>query len=249
MVHNSSMSGALLGLPQDVRYGLRTLAKNPAFASVAILTLALGIGANTAIFHVLDSVLLRSLPLPNSGELALLTDPNSAGHAYGSQSGERTLLAYWEFQYLRDHNDVFSGVFAADSQLSRSQVSISRGGAPELAKVRLVSGAYFKRSASLGPGPRIDPDTGPAPRLSPLSATPTGSAASRIIPPFSEPVSGFTTRPSKSSPSRRPDFSVSEWAKRPTSGFLSACRTRFIRAGISCFPPHPGSWTSRFGWK
>jgi predicted permease len=133
------------GLLQDIRYGCRTLAKNPAFALVAILTLALGVGANTAIFNVLDSVLLRTLPVPHPHELTLLTDPESHGHAYGSQSGERTLLAFWEFRYLHDHNEVFSGVFAADSELAKIQVIISRGPAhqQEPVNVRLVSGDYF----------------------------------------------------------------------------------------------------------
>jgi predicted permease len=140
------------GLFQDLRYGCRTLAKNPAFAIVAILTLALGIGANSAIFNLLDSALLRPLPLPHSDELALLTDPEAHGHAYGSEDGDRTLLAYWEFQYLRDHNSAFSGIFAADSQLAKSQVIVSRAGVQreEPAAIRLVSGDYF---ATLGVTP------------------------------------------------------------------------------------------------
>ncbi len=153
------------GLFQDLRYGCRTLAKNPAFAMVAILTLALGIGANTAIFNLLDSALLRPLPLPHSDELVLLTDPEAHGHAYGSQDGDRTLLAYWEFQYLRDHNSVFSGIFAADSQLAKSQVIVSRGIASpgnvqreEPATIRLVSGDYF---ATLGVTPILGHLFGP----------------------------------------------------------------------------------------
>ena len=142
-------------LLQDVRYALRMLLKNPGFTIVAVLTLALGIGANTAIFSVLDSVLLRSLPVSHPEELSLLTDPDSHGLSFGSEGGERSLLAYSEFQYLRDHNEVFSKIFAADSQLPDVDLTIgnSSGGADvqkETARIRLVTGDYF---STLGVSP------------------------------------------------------------------------------------------------
>lgn len=137
-------------LLQDIRYALRMLLKTPSFTVVAVLTLALGIGANTGIFSVLDSVLLRSLPVSHPEELAVLTDPDSHGASFGSEGGERSLLAYSEFQYLRDHNEVFSKVFAADSQLPDVDITIgnssSNAGAGvqrETARARLVTGDYF----------------------------------------------------------------------------------------------------------
>ena len=135
-------------LLQDIRYALRMLVKAPGFTAVAVLTLALGIGANTAIFSVLDSVLLRSLPVSHPEELALLTDPDSHGSCFCSEGGERSMLAYSEFQYLHDHNEVFSKLFAADSQLPDVDIAIGNSSASgdaqkETARVRLVSGEYF----------------------------------------------------------------------------------------------------------
>jgi len=66
-------------IAQDLRYGWRTLWRNPAFALIAVITLALGIGANTAIFTLVHAVLLRSLPVANPGQLYSLGDNNTAG--------------------------------------------------------------------------------------------------------------------------------------------------------------------------
>src|SRR3984885_1619101 len=117
-------------LLQDVRYALRTFLRNPGFAFIAILTLALGIGANTAIFTIFDSVLLRKLPVANPQQLVMLTDPDARGASTGSESGERHLLAYSEFEYLRDHNEVFSGIFAADSSAVDLPVTIANASEP-----------------------------------------------------------------------------------------------------------------------
>ena len=145
----------MANLWQDLRFALRILAKSPGFTLIAVLTLALGIGANTAIFSVLDSVLLRSLPVPHPEELVTLTDPDEHGSSFGSEGGDRSLLAYSEFEYFRDHNEVFSEIFAADSSLPQLEVTIpdsssNTGAQKESARVRLVSADYF---ATLGVTP------------------------------------------------------------------------------------------------
>ena len=145
----------MANLWQDLRFALRILAKNPGVTLIAVLTLALGIGANTAIFSVLHSILLRSLPVSHPEQLVVLSDPDEHGANFGSQGGDRSLLTYSEFEFFRDHNNVFSEIFAADSSLPQLEVSVlnssaSGGAQKESAHVRLVSGEYF---ATLGVSP------------------------------------------------------------------------------------------------
>ncbi|HXW56502.1 MAG TPA: ABC transporter permease [Candidatus Cybelea sp.] len=131
-------------LCQDLRYGVRLLGHSPGFTAVAVLTLALGIGANTAIFSVLNSVLLRDLPVRDPDQLVLLTNPDAHGMETGFGDGPRDFLTYPEFQELERRNDVFSGLLAAASSLPLLPVETAGGtGQPVFGRVSLVSGSYF----------------------------------------------------------------------------------------------------------
>lgn len=127
---------------QDLRYALRTLVRKPGFASVAILSLALGIGANTAIFSLLNSIRLSALPVTRPEELVILTDPSDSGLDIGWHSGDRKLLTYPEFLQLRDRTSSFASLMASQSSVSRVPARIN-GGAPEDLQTRMVSAEYF----------------------------------------------------------------------------------------------------------
>src|SRR5215469_3803417 len=94
-------------IPGELRYAGRVLKKNPVFTVVAVLTLALGIGANTAIFTLLDQILLRLLPVKDPQHLVLLT---MRGSHYGSNWGGNA-ISHPMFRDFKDHNQVFSGMF------------------------------------------------------------------------------------------------------------------------------------------
>ncbi len=123
---------------QDVRYGLRMLAKNPGFASIAILTLALGIGANTAIFSLMDQILLRRLPVTRPDELVILRSPGRAeGHVWTDGDGAQS-FAYPAYKGLRD-NTAVAGMLARFA----FDASIASHGQTERGLGELVSGNYF----------------------------------------------------------------------------------------------------------
>jgi predicted permease len=126
---------------KDLRYALRQFAHNRTFSTVAVLSLALGIGANTAIFSVFNAALLKSLPVRNPQELVILTNPDHPGVYIGSANGERDLLTYTEFENLRDRSTTLD-LCASESSLNRWSVRIA-GGSQEDARGRLVSEEYF----------------------------------------------------------------------------------------------------------
>ncbi|HVH85867.1 MAG TPA: ABC transporter permease [Terriglobales bacterium] len=130
-------------LLQDLRYALRMLFKSPAFTSIAVLTLALGIGANTAIFTLVNALLLKTLPVRSPQELVVVGDPTAANErANGTPQVE--VVSYPLYKELRDHNSVFNGLCAAASD-HHTEVDIGQGDDPSSKKIvlRMVSGNYF----------------------------------------------------------------------------------------------------------
>ena len=127
---------AAMRLSQDVRDAVRQLRRNPGFASAAILCLALGIGANTAIFSLLDQVLLRRLPVANPDELVQVA---YNGSHMGVIMGQAGVVSYPAYREIRDTNEVFTGILGR----FRVPLSVAYSGRTELTAGELVSGNYF----------------------------------------------------------------------------------------------------------
>src|SRR5438552_3290784 len=140
-------------LTQDLRYGLRMLARNPGFTAVAVIPLALGIGANTAIFSLIDAVLLRMLPVQNPRQLVLL-DWASHGWPEGTVNGlsgtwdhdkngrlTSTSFSYPIYEQIRARNQVFSSVTALAG--NGSELNVGYNGQPGRADGELVAGTFF----------------------------------------------------------------------------------------------------------
>jgi len=125
---------------QNIRYAWRQLRKKPGFALVAVLTLAVGIGANAAIFSLVDQVLLKSLPVTDPDRLVMLKFTGSdTGHtsSYGGDQGQ--YFSYPMYRDLRDQNTVFAGMLC----MFPAQVGVQWHNVPTLANSELVSGNYF----------------------------------------------------------------------------------------------------------
>src|ERR1700722_144352 len=120
---------------KDIQFALRAFRKSPVFTAVALLSLALGIGANTAIFTLLDQVLLRLMPVKNPQELVLL---HMEGFHYGSNWGDNA-ISYPMYRDFKANNVVFTGMFSRYA----SQFSLGFNGTMELVNGELVSGTYF----------------------------------------------------------------------------------------------------------
>ena len=120
---------------QDLRYSLRALRRSPIFLTVAVLSLALGIGANTAIFTLINQLILQRLPVKHPEQLVMLA---GRGKHYGGNNGPDR-LSYPMYREIRDKNQVFSGMFCTYP----ATVSATFQGSTELIGADLVSGNYF----------------------------------------------------------------------------------------------------------
>jgi predicted permease len=124
----------------DLRQALRSFAKNPAFTAVVVLTLALGIGANTAIFSLMDQVLVRLLPVKDAQRLVLLDGPGSFSGRTSSHSNTFIPMSHPMFERLRDGNTVFAGMLAEYT----TSIHLGEGGQTDDVRADLVSGTYFE---------------------------------------------------------------------------------------------------------
>ena len=134
-------------LIKDLKYGISGLVRRKGFAAIAVLTLALGIGANTAIFTLVNAVMLKSLPVSHPEQLVLFSDATGEGVSVhdSPMTGEWKRFSYPSYVYFRDHNQSFQDIAALRSGESRLSVrpAEKRGAAATRASGHLVSGNYF----------------------------------------------------------------------------------------------------------
>jgi MacB-like periplasmic core domain len=130
---------------QDVRYGWRQLMKSPGLLAAAVLSLALGTGANTAIFTLIDRLMLQLLPVRDPASLVLFYDGISTG-VYGGDKVQNFIFSYPYFRYLRAQNTPFEDLCAFRQGIDRVVLHAPGDllGRPEYASVHLVSGNYFR---------------------------------------------------------------------------------------------------------
>jgi len=129
------------GFLQDVRYAVQQLLKSPGVTLVALLSLALGIGANTAIFSLMDTVMLKSLPVKEPVQLVLFGNGLDSGISDGFPNP--WLYSYPFYREMRKRNQVFSAVAAAFSMTDRVHGTVAGRSDAETMNIQMVSGTYF----------------------------------------------------------------------------------------------------------
>jgi len=148
----------------DLKLALRTLARSPGITIIGIITLALGIGANTAIFSLADQILLRTLPVQDPSRLVALQSPGpQRGHIW-SDGDSAESFTFPTYRWLRDQNSVFSGLLARHPV----SVNVAFEGKPEREDGELVSGNYFE---VLGVQPALGRVLGPNDETAPGADT------------------------------------------------------------------------------
>lgn len=223
-----SAEDAALGLEslwQDVRGALRVFLKSPGFSLVVVATLALGIGANTAIFELLDAVRLRALPVATPGELAELRIVGGNRSGFGVTDNEFTDFTVPMWQEVKEHHDPFSGIFAWRT----SDVQVGAPNRSHRVNGLEVSGDFF---SVLGVAPvqgrLIEPQDE------------TGCQITRVVASYSfwksqmggEPITDGTTILAEGR-------SVQVLGVTPPSFFGMIVGDRFDVAYPTCTPPHP----------
>ncbi len=128
-------------IAQDLRYGLRQLRRSPGFTAVAVLTLALGIGANVAIFSLINQTLLRSLPVQHPNQLVVLSSTELKAGTTDAEYSGAAIFSYPMYKDLRENNRAFSGLLAS---YPHADVNVSWHGQAERASAELVSGNFFQ---------------------------------------------------------------------------------------------------------
>jgi predicted permease len=211
----------------DVRGALRVFIKSPGFSLVVVATLALGIGANTAIFELLDAVRLRTLPIASPGELVAIRIVGG-NRGFGVNDNEFSDFTVPMWQGLKDHHDPLSGVFAW--RTSDVQVNFGGPGKSRHVKALEVSGDFFNVLGVVPwQGRLIEPQDE------------TGCAISRVLASYSfwqsqmagEPITAQTAIMAEGK-------SVQVLGVTPPSFFGMVVGDRFDLAYPTCTPPNPG---------
>src|SRR5215467_2846383 len=137
-VRAAGWESAIQAAMQDARYALRTFARKPAFTATAVLTLALGIGANTAVFSVVNAALLKTLPYRNESRLVMVWEQNF-GRSSGVQAKDHNVVAPSNFLFWLDNNTVFDQMAA----MYDSSAALTGEGGPEQIPYQAVTSNFF----------------------------------------------------------------------------------------------------------